>query len=111
MPDLGRHYSGVRLHLLNGIDVEVGKCRSPHLRIGGIEAVHGEDGGHAPLAVYRKLLSEVRGPIGIGHGTGGKQKQLAEVTSVQRQTGDFPAGKPLSPASLCRRLCSCITEF
>ena len=69
----------------------------PHLRIGGIEAVHGEDGGHAPLAVYRKLLSEVRRPIGIGHGTGRKQEQFAEVTGVQRQTGDFPAGKPLSP--------------
>src|SRR6185312_1973999 len=73
-------------------------------RIGGVEAIQGEDGGGAALPVDRELLGKVSGAVGVGHSTSGQRSQLAEVARIQRKTGNFSAGKPLATAGLCRRL-------
>jgi hypothetical protein len=39
--------------------------------------------GDATLAVYRELLREISGAVGIRHGSGGEEQQFAEVTLVE----------------------------
>ena len=80
------------------------KVAPPISGIGGVETVQGEHGGGAALSVDRELLGEVGGAVGVGHGAGGQQQQLAEVARVQGKTRNFSAGKPLAAAGLRRRL-------
>ncbi len=94
------------MHFLNGIDVEIGKCRAAHFRVGGIDAVHGKDRSRAALAVDRELLGKIRRAVGVGHGAGGQQQQFAEVARIERQARNFRAGKMLAAAGLRRRFCS-----
>jgi len=55
------------------------------------------------------LLREIGGAVGVCHGAGGKEEELAEVAFIQRQTGHFPGGEMFAPlawgeaASLCDR--------
>ena len=100
MANLRRHHSGAGLHFFDSIHVEIRKRRTTHFRIRGIGAIDREDGCSPTLSIHRELLGKVRGAIGIGHGSGGKQQKLAEVTRVERQAGNFPAGEPLSSAGL-----------
>src|SRR4029077_966180 len=57
--DFGLHDAGTGLDFLDSVDVEVGKGGAAHLRVGGVDAVHGKDGGGTPLAVHGELLGEV----------------------------------------------------
>ena len=98
--DLRRHHSGTGLHFLNGVHVEIGKSRAAQLRIGGVEPVEGEDGGSAALSIHRELRGKVGGAVGVGHGAGRQQQQLAEVARVQRQAGNLSAGKTFAAAGL-----------
>jgi len=102
--DLCWHQTRTGLYFLNRIHIEIGKRRPTHFGIGRIEAIHGKNSGRAPLAVYRKLLGEIGGAVRVGHRACRQQQQFAEVTRVQRQTGNFSAGKMLAPASLRRCL-------
>ena len=61
-----------------------------------IDAVHGEDGGGAALAVDRELLREVCGAVGVGLRSGSEQQQLAEIALVERESGNSAAGKALA---------------
>ena len=94
--DLGGHPAGDGLDLLDGVDVEVGEGRAAHLGIAGVGAVHGEGGLDAALAVDGELLGEVGGAVGVGHGAGGEQQELAEVALVQRDGADGLAGELLA---------------
>ena len=87
----GRHHSGTGADFLDRIHVKIGKGRSTQLRVGGVDAIHGEDGRGASLAVDGKLLSEIGSAIGIRHGPGRQQKELTEVTLVERQLGNLLA--------------------
>ena len=100
MPDLRRHDSGIGLHFLDGIHVEVGKRGAAHFRVGGVEAVQGENSGGAALSVDRELLGKVGGSISVGHGAGGQQQKLAEVTGVQGKARNLSAGKAFSTTGL-----------
>ena len=53
----------------------------------------------AALAIHRELLSEICRAVGVGHGAGGQQQQLAEVALVQRQARDFFARKMFAAAA------------
>ena len=86
--DFGRHPTGAGADFLHGIDVEIGEGGAAHLGIGAIGAIHGEDGRGAALAVHRELLREIRRAVGVRHGAGREQQQLAEVALVQRQRRD-----------------------
>ena len=72
--DFGGHHPGTRADFLNGVDIEIGECRSAQFRVGGVEPVHGEDRGHTALAIHRELLREVRRAVGVRHGSGGEQE-------------------------------------
>jgi hypothetical protein len=108
--DFRRQDSGTRIDFLNRVHVEIGKRRATHLRIGGVDTVHGEDGCRAALAVYCKLLREIGGPVGVGHSAGGEEQQLAEVALVERQAGDFLARKALATTALGSALIGCRTD-
>ena len=110
VPDLGQHDAGTGLHFLNGVDVEVGKSGAAHFRVGSVGAVHRKDGRRAPLAVDRKLLCKICRPVGVGHGAGRQKQQFAKVARVERQAGDFRAGKTLSAARLGCRNASFLNE-
>ncbi len=73
-----------------------------HLGIADVCAVHGERGLNAALAVDGKLLGEVGGAVGVGHGAGGQQKKGAEIAPVQGQLAYRLAGKRF--AARCRWL-------
>ena len=103
MPDFRRHHSGAGLHSLNRIDIEIGKRRAALFRIARVCAIRGENGGYAALPVDRKLLGEIGGAIGVGHGACGEQQQLAEIALVQREVRDFSTGQSFSAAALRRR--------
>ncbi len=62
--------------------------------------------GRTALAVHGKLLGEIGGAIGVGHGAGGKQKELTEVAFVERQIGHRLAGQDLPAGRLFCRLAS-----
>ena len=66
----------------NGVDVEVGEGGASHFGVAGVGVVHREGGLDAALAVDGKLLGEVGGAVGVGHGAGGEKQQLAEVALV-----------------------------
>ena len=102
VPDLGRHDTGTGLDFLYGVDVEVGEGGAAHLGVGGVDAVHGEDGGGTALSVDRKLLREVGGAVGVGHGSSGEEQEFAEVARVERQAGNLGSGKTFSAAGLGR---------
>ena len=72
MTDFRRHHAGTGLHFLNGVDVEIGKRRAAHFRIGGVRSIHGKHSGGAALPVHRELLRKVRRAIRVGHGAGGQ---------------------------------------
>ena len=76
------HDAGIGLHFLDGIDVEVGKGSSAEFRIGRVRSVDGENSGGAALAVDGKLLREIGGAIGVRHGAGGKEEELAEIAFI-----------------------------
>ena len=82
MADFRRHYSGAGSHFLNRIDIEVRKGGAALFRIAGVRAVDGKNGGNTALPVDRKLLGEVCGAIGVGHGSCGEQQQFAEIAFV-----------------------------
>ena len=100
--DLRRYHSRTRLHFLDGVHVEVGEGGASDFRIGGVESIQGEYGGGAALAIDGKLLGEVGGAVGVGHGACGEQEQLAEVARIQRQAGNLSAGKALTATGLGR---------
>ena len=89
MADLRRHHSRTRLHFLNGVNIEIGKRRAAHLRIGGVKPIDGKHGRRAALSIDRKLLSEIRGPVGVRHSPCRQQQQLAEVTRIERKARYF----------------------
>ena len=103
--DLSRHPAGTRLNALHRIDIEIGECGAAHLRIADIGAVHGEGRFHPALSVDGKLGGEVGRAVGVGHGAGSQQQQLAEVALVQREFAHRLAGKRLAAGagSLARR--------
>ena len=68
MPNLRLHDARVRLHLLNGINVEVRKRGPAHLRIGSIKPIHREHSRDAALPVHRKLLGKIGSAVRVGHG-------------------------------------------
>jgi len=43
---------------------------------------------------------EVGGSVGVGHGAGGEQEELAEVTLVQREFADGLAGQLFATGAL-----------
>src|SRR6267378_5349057 len=92
------HDSGIGLHFLDGVDVKVGKGSAAEFGVGRVRSVDGEDSGGAALAVDGKLLREIGGAVGVRHGAGGKQEELAEVAFIQRQSGDFPGGEMFAAA-------------
>ena len=94
--DLGGHPAGAGLDLLDRVHVEVGEGGAAHLGVADVGAVHGEGGLNAALAVDGELLREVGGAVGVGHGAGGQQEQLAEVALVERQLADGLAGELLA---------------
>ena len=104
VPDLGRHHTGIGLHFLNCIDVEIGKRRAAHLGIGGVEAIRGENRGHAALPVHRKLLREICSAVGVGHRSRRQQQQLAEVARIEWQARYLRTGKVLASSALRRGL-------
>ena len=104
--DLCRHHAGTRLDLLNRVHIEVRESRSAHLRVRSVDAVRGKNRGRAALAVHGKLLGEIGGAIGVGHGAGGKQEELTEVALVKRKIGHRLAGQGLSTGRLFCRLVS-----
>ena len=65
-------------------------------------AVESEYGGGSALSVDRELLGKVSGAVGVGHGSGGQQQQLAEVAGVEGKTRNLSAGKTLAAAGLRR---------
>ena len=71
----------------------------PILGIGRVDAVRREDGCDAALAVHRELLREIRRAVGVGHGAGGQQQQLAEVARLAAGSTP-PARKMLAAAGL-----------
>ncbi len=103
--DLGLHDAGAGFDFLDGVDVEVGEGGAAHFGVGGVDAVHGEDGGGAALAVDGELLREVGGAVGVGHGAGGEQEQFAEVARVQGQAGDLGSGEAFAAAGLRSGAC------
>jgi len=96
------HDAGIGLHFLDGVDVEVGKSSAAEFGVGSVRSVDGEDSGGAALAVDGKLLREIGGAVGVCHGAGGKEEELAEVAFIQRQTGHFPGGEMFAAAGLGR---------
>ena len=64
-----------------------------HLRIADVCAVHGEGRFDSTLTVDSELLGEVGGAVGIRHGAGREEKQLAEISFVQRQFADDRTGE------------------
>jgi hypothetical protein len=96
------HHTGIGLNLLNRIDVELRKCRAAQFWIASIESVGRKHRRRTALTVHRKLLREVGGAIGVGHGASRQQQQLAEVACIQRQTGDLFTGKMFATAGLRR---------
>ena len=94
--DLGGQPAGTRTNLLHGIDIEIGEGRAAHFGIARIGAVHGKDCGGAALSVDGELLREIGGAVGVGHGAGRQQEQLAEVAFIERQLGNRFAGKLLA---------------
>src|SRR5262249_27388010 len=102
--DFRGHDAGVRLHFLDGVDVEIGESGTAHFRIGGVGAVEGEDGSSATLAVDRKLLREICRTVGVGHGSGGEEQKLAEVAFVKRNARNFLAGEAFAAAGLASTL-------
>ena len=103
--DLGCHHARVRLHFLNRIHVEVGKRRPTHLRISRIETIGRKHGRHAALSIDRKLLREIRRAIRIRHRPSREQKQFAEISGIQRQTGNLRTRQLLASAGLQTHLC------
>ena len=101
--NLGRHHAGAGLHFLDGVDIEVGKSRAAHFRVGGVGSVECEDGRATALAVHGKLLRKIRGAVGVGHGARGEKQQLAEVARIQRQTGNFSGRKMFAATGLLSR--------
>ncbi len=91
--DLGRHPAGLGLNFLDRVDIEVAEGGAAHFGVADIGSVHGEGGFDAALAVDGELLGEVGGSIGIGHGSGRQQQQLAEVTLVQGKPAHGVAGE------------------
>ena len=85
-PDFGGHPAGTGVDLFHGIDIEIRERRAAHFRIARIRAIHGEHRRGTALAVDGELLGEIRGAVGIGHGAGREQQQLAEVALVQGQS-------------------------
>jgi len=65
-------------------------------------------GRRAALAVHRKLLRKVSRAVGVGHGPGGEQQKLTEVSRVQWQAGDLILRKML-PATGLRRSADFLT--
>src|SRR6185369_7222626 len=100
LTDLGLHHARTGLYFLDGIHVEIGKSGASKLRIGGVEPVEGKDGGGPALSIHRELRGKVGGAVGVGHGAGRQQQQLAEVARVQRQAGNLATGKMLPSAAL-----------
>src|SRR5271165_2421467 len=84
MADFRGHDARTCLHFLNSVHVEIGKGCAAEFRVGGIRVVHGEDGGDAALSVDGELLSEIGRAVGVGHGAGGEEEELAEVPGVER---------------------------
>ena len=70
MADLGWHHARARLHLVDGIHIEIGKRSATHFRIGGVGAVERKDRRGPPLSIDRELLSEIRRPVCVCHGAG-----------------------------------------
>ena len=87
-PDFGGHPAGAGADLFHGIDIEVGERSAAHFGVARIRAIHGKYSRRAALAVNGELLGEIRGAVGIGHGAGGEQQQLAEIALVERQFGN-----------------------
>ena len=100
MADFRGHDAGAGLNFLNGINVEIGKGGATQFRVGGVGAIHGEDGGDAALTIDGKLLGEIGGAIGVGHGACSEEKEFAEVAGVEGQAGNFAAGKIFAAAGL-----------
>ena len=84
-----RHDARAGLHFLDGIDVEVGEGGAAQFGVGGVRSIDGKDGGGAALAVDGKLLSEIGGAVGVRHGAGSQEEELAKVAFIQRQAGHF----------------------
>ena len=101
--DLCRHPPGLGLNLLHCVHVEVAERGAAHLGVADVGPVHGKGRFDAALAVDGELLGEVGGPIGVGHGAGRQQQQLAEVTLVQRKLADGLAGEVNAAGSLLLR--------
>jgi hypothetical protein len=99
-----RHDTGAGLHFLDGIHVEVGKSSAAEFGIAGTGAISGEDSSDAALAVDGKLLGEVGGTVGVGHGAGGEEKKFAEVALVQREIRNLLAGEAQTAGGLGRSL-------
>ena len=89
MTGVRRHDARAGLHFLDGIDVEVGEGGAAEFGVGGVRSVDGKDGGGAALAVDGKLLSEIGGAVGVRHGAGSQEQELAKVAFIQRQAGHF----------------------
>ena len=100
MARISRHDAGTRLHFLNGIHIEVGKCSAAEFRIGGIRSIHREDRRGAPLAVDGKLLCKIRRAVGVRHRAGRQQQELAKVAFIQRQAGHFTGGEMFAATGL-----------
>ena len=94
--NLGRHPAGAGLDLFHRIHVEVAECGTAHLGVADVGAIHAEGSFNAALAIDGKLGCEVGGAVGVGHGAGGQQQQLAEVALVQRQFAHRLAGELLA---------------
>ena len=99
-PDFGGHPPRAGADLLDRIHVEVGESRSTHFGIGAVGAVHGEHGRGAALPVDRELSGKIGRAVGVGHGAGRQQQQLAEVALVQGHGRDGFGRQLLAPGAL-----------
>ena len=98
-PDFGGHPAGTRADLFNRIDIEVRECGAAYFGVARIGAIHGKHGRRAALSIDGELLGKIRGAVGVGHGAGGEEQQLAEVALVQGQLGNRFGGQLLAAAA------------
>jgi hypothetical protein len=70
------------LDLLQRVHVKVAERGATHFRVADVGSVHGKRGFDTALAIDGELLGEVGRSIGVGHGAGRQQQQLAEVPLV-----------------------------
>jgi len=96
-----RHKTRLRLDLFDRVDVEVAEGGTAHLGIADVRTVHGKRCLNPALTVDGELLREVGSAIGIGHGAGSEQQQLAEISLIQGKLTDGVAREGYARLRFC----------